>query len=415
MKTFLYAFKYLLKIRGNNLAKTASITLGLFVSSIFLTQVVYVKSYNNFIPEGENVYRLESRVNDEKGVSTLIWAPVIPALKAELPEIAAGTVVVGETIKMTFVRNEQTYPLEMAYADTGFFNVFRIPVLSGVPSEALRDPGNIFLSRKTARLIFGNTDPVGQVVTGRGDTYRIAGVFEDLPRNTHLKYDAVFALEKVFHILIIEDGSPDGTANIVKTLQQEFPERLFMIERKGKLGLGTAYIVGFKWSLEHNYEYIFEMDADFSHNPADLPRLYKACAEEGADVSIGSRYVSGVNVVNWPMGRVLMSYFASKYVRLITGLPIHDTTAGFKCYRREVLQTIDLDGIRFKGYAFQIEMKFTAYKCGFKIVEVPVIFINRELGTSKMNSSIFGEAVFGVIKLKMHSWFHKYPQAVKNN
>ena len=226
---------------------------------------------------------------------------------------------------------------------------------------------------------------------------------------------AVFALEKVFHILIIEDGSPDGTANIVKPLQQEFPERLFMIERKGKLGLGTAYIVGFKWSLEHNYEYIFEMDADFSHNPADLPRLYKACAEEGADVSIGSRYVSGVNVVNWPMGRVLMSYFASKYVRLITGLPIHDTTAGFKCYRREVLQTIDLDGIRFKGYAFQIEMKFTAYKCGFKIVEVPVIFINRELGTSKMNSSIFGEAVFGVIKLKMHSWFHKYPQAVKNN
>ena len=226
---------------------------------------------------------------------------------------------------------------------------------------------------------------------------------------------AVFALEKVFHILIIEDGSPDGTASIVKTLQQEFPERLFMIERKGKLGLGTAYIAGFKWSLEHNYEYIFEMDADFSHNPADLPRLYKACAEEGADVAIGSRYISGVNVVNWPMGRVLMSYFASKYVRLITGLPIHDTTAGFKCYRREVLQTIDLDGIRFKGYAFQIEMKFTAYKCGFKIVEVPVIFINRELGTSKMNSSIFGEAVFGVIKLKMHSWFHKYPQAVKNN
>lgn len=225
---------------------------------------------------------------------------------------------------------------------------------------------------------------------------------------------AVFALEKVFHILIIEDGSPDGTANIVKTLQQEFPERLFMIERKGKLGLGTAYIVGFKWSLEHNYEYIFEMDADFSHNPADLPRLYKACAEEGADVSIGSRYVSGVNVVNWPMGRVLMSYFASKYVRLITGIPVQDTTAGFKCYRRRVLETIDLDGIRFKGYAFQIEMKFTAYKCGFKIVEVPVIFINRELGTSKMNSSIFGEAVFGVIKLKVHSWFHKYPKAVKN-
>lgn len=225
---------------------------------------------------------------------------------------------------------------------------------------------------------------------------------------------AVFALEKVFHILIIEDGSPDGTASIVKTLQQEFPERLFMIERKGKLGLGTAYIAGFKWSLEHDYEYIFEMDADFSHNPADLPRLYKACAEEGADVAIGSRYISGVNVVNWPMGRVLMSYFASKYVRLITGIPVQDTTAGFKCYRRRVLETIDLDGIRFKGYAFQIEMKFTAYKCGFKIVEVPVIFINRELGTSKMNNSIFGEAVFGVIKLKVHSWFHKYPKAVKN-
>lgn len=223
---------------------------------------------------------------------------------------------------------------------------------------------------------------------------------------------AVFALEKEFHILIIEDGSPDGTAAIVKTLQQEFPERLFMIERTGKQGLGTAYIAGFKWSLAHNYEYIFEMDADFSHNPIDLPRLYKTCAEEGADLSIGSRYVSGVNVVNWPMGRVLMSYFASKYVRLITGLPIHDTTAGFKCYRRKVLATIDLDGIRFKGYAFQIEMKFTAYKCGFKIVEVPVIFINRELGTSKMDSSIFGEAVFGVIKLKMHSWFHKYPQNI---
>ncbi|MDE5702896.1 MAG: polyprenol monophosphomannose synthase, partial [Bacteroides sp.] len=172
--------------------------------------------------------------------------------------------------------------------------------------------------------------------------------------------------------------------------------------------LGTAYIAGFKWSLEHHYEYIFEMDADFSHNPADLPRLYKACAEEGADVSIGSRYVSGVNVVNWPMGRVLMSYFASKYVRVITGLPVHDTTAGFKCYRRKVLETIPLDGIRFKGYAFQIEMKFTAYKYGFKIKEVPVIFINRELGTSKMNSSIFGEAVFGVIRLKWNSLFHKY-------
>ena len=226
---------------------------------------------------------------------------------------------------------------------------------------------------------------------------------------------AVFGLEKTFHILIIEDGSPDGTAAIVKTLQQEFPDRLFMIERKGKLGLGTAYITGFKWALEHSYEYIFEMDADFSHNPNDLPRLYEACAVRGGDVAIGSRYVSGVNVVNWPMGRVLMSYFASKYVRIVTGLPIHDTTAGFKCYRRQVLETIDLDHIRFKGDAFQIEMKFTAYKCGFKIIEVPVIFINRELGTSKMNSSIFGEAVFGVIKLKVNSWFHTFPQKTKMN
>lgn len=226
---------------------------------------------------------------------------------------------------------------------------------------------------------------------------------------------AVFGLEKTFHILIIEDGSPDGTAAIVKTLQQEFPDRLFMIERKGKLGLGTAYITGFKWALEHSYEYIFEMDADFSHNPNDLPRLYEACAVQGGDVAIGSRYVSGVNVVNWPMGRVLMSYFASKYVRIVTGLPIHDTTAGFKCYRRQVLETIDLDHIRFKGYAFQIEMKFTAYKYGFKIIEVPVIFINRELGTSKMNSSIFGEAVFGVIKLKVNSWFHTFPQKTKMN
>lgn len=220
----------------------------------------------------------------------------------------------------------------------------------------------------------------------------------------------VFGLEKVFHILVIEDGSPDGTAKIVKTLQGEFPERLFMIERTGKLGLGTAYITGFKWALKHDYKFIFEMDADFSHNPTDLPHLYKACAEDGGDVAIGSRYISGVNVVNWPMGRVLMSYFASKYVRFVTGIPVQDTTAGFKCYRREVLETINLDEIHFKGYAFQIEMKFTAFKCGFKIIEVPVIFINRELGTSKMNSSIFGEAVFGVLKLKLNSWFRRYPQ-----
>ena len=220
---------------------------------------------------------------------------------------------------------------------------------------------------------------------------------------------AVFGLEHGFHILVVEDNSPDGTADIVKRLQrEEFADRLFMLQRPGKQGLGPAYIAGFRWALEHGYEYIFEMDADFSHNPADLPRLYAACHDEGADVSIGSRYVSGVNVVNWPMGRVLMSYFASKYVRLITGLPIHDTTAGFVCYRRRVLQTIPLDSIRFKGYAFQIEMKFTAYKYAFRIKEVPVIFINRELGTSKMNSSIFGEAVFGVIRLKWDSLWKKY-------
>lgn len=221
---------------------------------------------------------------------------------------------------------------------------------------------------------------------------------------------AVFRLQKVFHILVVEDNSPDGTADIVRRMQKEFPERLFMIERKGKLGLGTAYIAGFRWAIEKKYDYIFEMDADFSHNPNDLPRLYAACHDQGADLSIGSRYVSGVNVVNWPMGRVLMSYFASKYVRIITGVKIHDTTAGFVCYRRSVLETIELDKVRFKGYAFQIEMKYTAYKCGFKITEVPVIFVNRELGTSKMNSSIFGEAVFGVIRLRLDGWFKKYPK-----
>lgn len=225
---------------------------------------------------------------------------------------------------------------------------------------------------------------------------------------------AVFSLEKYFHILIIEDNSPDGTADIVKRLQTEFPERLFMIERKGKLGLGTAYIAGFKWAIENQYDYVFEMDADFSHNPNDLPRLYQKCAEEGYDVAIGSRYVSGVNVVNWPMGRVLMSYYASKYVRLVTGVKIHDTTAGFKCYRRRVLETINLDEIRFKGYAFQIEMKYTTYKCGFKIKEVPVIFINRELGTSKMSGGIFSEAMFGVMRLRWDGWFKKYPKPVDN-
>ncbi|MFW9598835.1 MAG: polyprenol monophosphomannose synthase [Paludibacter sp.] len=221
---------------------------------------------------------------------------------------------------------------------------------------------------------------------------------------------AVFELNNDFHILIIEDGSPDGTAAIVKRLQTEFSSSLFMVERKGKLGLGTAYIAGFKWALEHNYDFIFEMDADFSHNPKDLPRLYDACIKQGADVAIGSRYVSGVNVVNWPIGRVLMSYFASKYVRFVLGMKISDTTAGFKCYRANVLRTINLDNIRFKGYAFQVEMKFTAYKSGFKVMEVPIIFINRELGTSKMSGGIFSEAFLGVIQLKINSWFKKYPQ-----
>lgn len=219
---------------------------------------------------------------------------------------------------------------------------------------------------------------------------------------------AVFTLDKIFHILIVDDGSPDGTALIVKNLQKEFPDRLFLIERSGKLGLGTAYICGFTWGLEHQYDFIFEMDADFSHNPQDLPRLYEACTTGGADVAIGSRYCNGVNVVNWPLGRVLMSYFASVYVRLVTGMKVQDTTAGFKCYRRIVLETIDLNRIRFKGYAFQIEMKFTAYKFGFKLVEVPIIFINRVLGTSKMNTSIFEEALFGVLYLKWKSLFRSY-------
>ena len=223
---------------------------------------------------------------------------------------------------------------------------------------------------------------------------------------------AVMALEHGFHILVIDDDSPDGTADIVKGLmKQEFAERLFLLERSGKLGLGTAYIAGFRWALEHGYDYIFEMDADFSHNPADLPRLYKACAEEGADLSIGSRYVSGVNVVNWPIGRILMSYFASVYVRIVTGMPIHDTTAGFVCYRRKVLETINLEAVRFKGYAFQIEMKYSAYKLGFKLKEVSVIFVNRVLGTSKMNTSIFGEALFGVLQLRIDAWKGKFKRS----
>ena len=226
---------------------------------------------------------------------------------------------------------------------------------------------------------------------------------------------AVMGLEKAFNILVIDDGSPDGTAAIVKGLMADaFADRLFIIERSGKLGLGTAYIAGFKWALAHGYDYIFEMDADFSHDPNDLPRLYAACHDEGADVAIGSRYVSGVNVVNWPIGRVLMSYFASKYVRLVTGFNVHDTTAGFKCYKRRVLETIPLDQVRFKGYGFQIEMKCTAYKIGFKIKEVPVIFVNRREGTSKMSGGIFGEAFFGVMRLRWDGWFRKYPKMPAN-
>ncbi len=222
---------------------------------------------------------------------------------------------------------------------------------------------------------------------------------------------AVMELPLEFNVLVIDDGSPDGTAAIVKSLMAgKYKDRVFLIERSGKLGLGTAYIAGFKWAIEHKADYIFEMDADFSHNPQDLLKLYDACANQGADLAIGSRYVTGVNVVNWPMGRVLMSYFASKYVRTVLGVNIHDTTAGFVAYKRHTLETIELDKIRFKGYAFQIEMKFTAYKCGAKIIEVPIIFVNRVLGTSKMSGGIFSEALLGVIRLKISSWFRKYPK-----
>ena len=211
---------------------------------------------------------------------------------------------------------------------------------------------------------------------------------------------AIFALEGDYHIIVIEDGSPDGTGRIVKTLQEEFPDRLFMIERAGKQGLGTAYITGFKWATGHGYDYIFEMDADFSHNPEDVPRLYKACKEEGADLAIGSRYCNGISVINWPIGRVIMSYFASVFVRKVLNMEIYDATAGFKCYSRKVLEAIDLDQIRMKGYGFQIEMKYTAYKLGFRIKEVPIIFVDRKEGSSKMSSSIFGEAFWGVIRMR---------------
>jgi len=218
----------------------------------------------------------------------------------------------------------------------------------------------------------------------------------------------IFSLEKSFHILIVDDGSPDGTANIVKELQNEFSDQLHIEERTGKLGLGTAYIHGFKWALERDYQFIFEMDADFSHDPDDLIRLYNANAIEGGDLAIGSRYVNGVNIVNWPMARLLMSFFASKYVKFITGMPIHDSTAGFKCYKRKVLETINLDKIQFVGYAFQIEMKFKTWKYGFNIVEVPVIFTDRTEGTSKMSSGIFMEAVIGVMQMKLKSMFQSW-------
>lgn len=218
----------------------------------------------------------------------------------------------------------------------------------------------------------------------------------------------VFSLSLPLDLLIIEDNSPDGTADIIKSLQKEYHETLHIIERKGKLGLGTAYITGFKWALENNYDFICEMDADFSHNPDDLIKLYEACENQGADLAIGSRYKSGVNVVNWPMGRILMSYFASIYVRFITRMDIQDTTAGFKCYKRKVLETIDLNRIKLKGYAFQIEMKFTTWKFGFNIIEVPIIFTERQEGVSKMSGGIFNEAVWGVIKMKIRSFFRKY-------
>ncbi len=221
--------------------------------------------------------------------------------------------------------------------------------------------------------------------------------------------------EHPFHILVVDDNSADGTADIVRKLIQEYEGRLHLEQRKGKLGLGTAYIHGFKWALDKGYEYIYEMDADFSHNPVDLVRLYKACAEDGADLAIGSRYIKGVNVVNWPIGRVIMSYYASVYVRVITGMPVKDATAGFKCYKRIVLETMDLDKIRFMGYAFQIEMKFTAWKFGFKITEVPIIFTDRQQGESKMSTRIFREAFFGVIQMKVKSWFRKYERRGKQN
>ncbi len=253
-----------------------------------------------------------------------------------------------------------------------------------------------------------NSDSNTSSVAAHADACVIIPMYNEC-ENAAAIIDAVMALPVPFDILVIDDNSPDGTAAIVKDKMAQYPGRIDLIERAGKLGLGTAYIEGFRHCLAKNYEFICEMDADFSHNPSDLVRLRRTAIDDSADVVVGSRYVTGVNVVNWPMGRILMSYYASKYVRLVTGIPVHDSTAGFVCYRRRVLQAMELDKIRFKGYAFQIEMKFTAYKYGFRIVEVPIIFVNRVLGTSKMSSGIFGEAVFGVIRLKWSSLFHKFP------
>lgn len=245
--------------------------------------------------------------------------------------------------------------------------------------------------------------------THKSDTLVVIPTYNE-KENAAAIIDAVMRLEPRFDVLVVDDNSPDGTAGIVREAMQRWPGRVHLLERAGKLGLGTAYIEGFRRGIADGYEYIVEMDADFSHNPEDLLRLRRACADEGYDVCVGSRYITGVNVVNWPMGRVLMSYYASAYVRMVTRMKVRDTTAGFVCWRRQVLETIDLSKIRFKGYAFQIEMKFTAMKCGFRIKEEPIIFVNRVLGTSKMSSGIFSEAVFGVIRLKCGSWFRKYPK-----